>query len=262
MTMIIRHDKKGKIKKRVVLIVSSILLVYGIFFSPIAPFFSGLMHTVATPFWKAGHSFSETFSPSLSYFSSRKELYLENKELKAQVESMAAKISDRDLLRKENEELKGMLGRGNDRARVLAVVLAKPNQTPYDTLIIDVGEKHGVKKDNIVVSENVVVGKIEEVFQTSSKVVLFSTVDQEQTVSVGYENISAQAIGLGGGNFEIQLPKNTDVSVGDTIYLPDIEPRIFGVVERIESGTTDAFERVLFRLPVNPFTISKVEVIL
>ncbi|MCK5027417.1 MAG: rod shape-determining protein MreC [Candidatus Pacebacteria bacterium] len=262
MTIIIRRDKKRKTRKMVTLFVVSAFLVYGILLSPMAPFFSGLAHTAATPFWKAGAAFSETLSPFLSYFSSRRELYLENKELKVQVGSMVAKVSDRDLLRKENEELKEMLGRNNDRERILAVVLARSDQTLYDTLIIDVGEKHEVKKDNIVISENVVVGKIEEVFQDSSKVVLFSTAGKEQVVVVGSGGPSSNAKGLGGGNFEIQLPKNSGVSVGDTIYLPDIEPRIFGVVERVESGTTDAFERILFKSPVNPFMLSKVEVVL
>ena len=262
MTMIVHRDKKRKTKKRITIFIISVFLVYGMFFSAIAPFFSGIAHTAATPLWKAGNAFGETFSPFLSYFTSRRELYLENKELKEQIQSMVAKISDRDLLREENKELKKILGRSDERIKILAIVLAKPSQTPYDTLVIDVGQKHGVKKGNIILSENVVLGRIAEVFYSSSKVVLFSTAGQEITVSVGDDGVSAQAKGLGGGNFEIQLPKNTEVSVGDTIYLSNINPQVFGVVERIESGTKDAFEKILFKSPVNPSTISKVEVVL
>lgn len=260
--MIIRRDNRRKGKKRIALFVASVLLVYGIFFSPIAPFFSGVAQTAATPFWKVGHSLGDTFRPFLSYFSSRRELYLENKELKAQIDSMTAKIADRDLLRDENKELKKLLGREDEAKRVLAMVLAKPSQTPYDTVIIDAGEGAGVSKGDMVVFENMVVGEIDDVFLTSSRVTLFSTSGATTTVTVGDIGIDAEAVGLGGGNFEILLPKNSEVSIGDTIYLSDIEPRMFGVVEKIESGTKDAFERVLFKSPVNPFTLTHVEVVL
>ncbi|MCK5027628.1 MAG: hypothetical protein KAS07_04365, partial [Candidatus Pacebacteria bacterium] len=75
------------------------------------------------------------------------------------------------------------------------------------------------------------------------------------------EALVAEAIGLGGGNFEIKLPKNSHVSIGDTVYMSGIDSRVFGIVEKIESGTKDAFERILFKSPVSPFTVRFVEVI-
>ncbi len=258
----LHQDKRKKNIKRTTFFVLLICLVYVLFMSPLTPSFSGYFHRVAQPVWNFSTKAQEWLSPSLSYFSSRRELYIENKELKEQLNAMSARIADRSLLYHENVILKEHLGRyEKEPERIFAVVLAKPDMTPYDTLIIDVGKDDDISVGDLIVVENVVLGEVAETYQTSSKVRLYSSHGERVTVFIGDNAIGAEAQGLGGGNFEIELPRNVDVFVGDSIYIPEFHPQILGIVEHISSDPNDTFERILFRSPVNLFSLRFVDVI-
>ena len=182
--------------------------------------------------------------------------------MKEQLELMGARLADRSFLYHENIALKGRLGRyEKEPERTLAVVLAKPDMTPYDTLIIDVGKDDNVSVGDTILFENVILGEVSEAYQTTSKVWLYSSHGEYVDVFIGDNAITAEAKGLGGGNFEIELPRNVDVFVGDSIYIPKFHPQILGIVEHINSDPNDAFERILFRSPVSLFSLRFVDVI-
>lgn len=259
--MMLRQDKKKKkVKKAAVLIVIA-GVVYMLFASPISSPIVGYLHQAVSPVWKIYTIAEEKLEPLLSYFSSRRSLYIENKELKEQLSIIGARLADRSFLYNENLTLKEKLGRyAEDPERILAIVLAKPDRTPYDTLVIDVGKKNGVSAGNIIMIENVVLGEVAEVYQASSKVRLYSSYGEQVTVFIGNEAIMAEAKGLGGGNFEIELPQNVDVFIGDSVYISEFDPRILGVVEYINADANDAFEKILFRSPVSLFSLRFVDV--
>jgi hypothetical protein len=64
---------------------------------------------------------------------------------------------------------------------------------------------------------------------------------------VGVNSIQSIAIGKGGGNFEIKLPKNTQIQVGDTVSLASTTTKIIGSIQFINTSPTDSFERALFK---------------
>jgi cell shape-determining protein MreC len=262
MMMTLHRDRRKKNFRRAYFFVLVVCLVYVLFMSPLSSSITGYSHQAAEPFWKLGAKVEEKLDPFLGYFSSRRELYLENKELKEQLDVMSAKLADRSFLRRENVFLKERLGRyEKEPERILAVVLAKPDITPYDTLILDVGYDSGVSKGDLIVFENVVLGEVTEAYHTTSKARLYSSCGERVAVFIGDNAIAAEAEGLGGGNFEIELPQNVDVSVGDSIYIPQFQPQILGIVEQINVDPNDAFEKILFRSPINPFSLRFVDII-
>ena len=260
--MMLHQDRRKKNKKIKIFLILIVIFTYVLFISPVSSTFTGYFHRVAQPFWKINVKIQDWLSPSLSYFSSRRELYVENQDLKKQIEVISARLADRSFLLHENTLLKENLGRHEkEPKRVFAVVLAKPDITPYDTLVLDVGRDNMVSVGDLVLVENVVLGEIEEVYQISSKARLYSSNNQKTNVFIGDNAIGAEAQGLGGGNFEIELPRNVDVFVGDSIYVSDINPRVLGTIEYINSDPNDVFERILFKSPVNPFSLRFVDVI-
>ena len=260
--MILHQDKRKNNLKKTFFFVLALCLAYVLFMSPFSSFFAGYFHRVTEPIWKFGIGVEEKVAPASSYFSSRRELYIENKKLKEQVAATAVKLADRNFLYHENIALKESLGRyKKEPERILAVVLAKPDITPYDTLIIGVGKNSNVSKGDLVLVENVVLGEIAEAYRDSSKVRLYSSSGEQITVFIGDEAIGADAHGLGGGNFEMELPRNVNVFVGDFIYTPNIYPRLLGTVEYINSDSNEVFERILFKSPVNLFSLRFVDVI-
>jgi len=257
MMMMLHQDKtKKNLKKGTFFILVCLICLF------CSSSFAEYFHGVTQPVWKFGIKVQDWLSPSLSYFSSREELFNENKELKEQVNAMSSRVADRSFLLHENTVLKESLGRREiEPERIFAVVLAKPDMTPYDILVVDVGKDKSVLVGDLVLFENVVLGEVVEVYQTSSKVRLYSTSKQKVSVFIGDSAIGAEVQGLGGGNFEIKLPRESGVFAGDSIYVSDINPRILGTVEYINSDPNEVFEKVLFRSPVNLFSLRFVDII-
>lgn len=236
------------------------LFVYFGFFGSSISLLSRGVQTAAVPLWKAGDFVDNAAVPLTSYFSSKSSLSSQNKELQTQIDAMVAKLADRDYLRDENLRLKNTFGRSISNKRIFAVVLSKPGQAPYDVLVIDVGKDQNVIVGQKVLFENVLIGEISEVLEHSSKVVLYSSSEHTFPVFVGEKGLEAQVVGRGGGNYEIKMPRNSGTAIGEIIYVPHIEPRILGTVEKIESGPKDAFELLLFKSPVNFNTLRFVEI--
>jgi cell shape-determining protein MreC len=148
-----------------------------------------------------------------------------------------------------------------DNSRVLGVILARPPRTPYDSLLIDIGEDEGLMPGDVVYAEgNYVIGEIGEVFKDTSVLVLYSAPGQNHDVLLGSSTIPVVAEGRGSGNFYIKVPKNIVVTEGDQIVAPDIKNKIFGTVERVDSGEGDAYSYVYFKLPVNLYALHYVQI--
>jgi len=79
---------------------------------------------------------------------------------------------------------------------------------------------------------------------------------------IGNNNIEKEAVGLGGENFKVEIPREIDVKEGDSIVIPSISTNVFGVVEKIEFKESDSFQNVLFKNSVNVSELKWVEVLL
>lgn len=193
---------------------------------------------------------------------SKRSLALDNASLRqknAEQENLAAVNK---ALEKENADLKFLLGRTDSTDRILASVLSKPNVSPYDTLVIDVGTNNGVHVgDRVIALGDFVVGFVSNVYPTTAQVTFFSSPGQKTEVKIGEAGIGATAEGRGGNNFAAALPRDTIVAKGDVVTLASFDTQVFAVVESVLSNSTDAFKTVLFKNPVNIFTIDWVEVV-
>ncbi|MFA5934875.1 MAG: rod shape-determining protein MreC [Candidatus Paceibacterota bacterium] len=196
--------------------------------------------------------------------SSKKSLIKENEVLKEQISKGEKDRIIFDLVKKENEELKDILNRkSNKNNYVLGSVLIKPFLSPYDTLIIDVGSSDGIKIGSKVLADgNSFIGYVSEVYSNTSKVVLYSSYGEKIPVLIGQNNIEKEALGIGAGNFKVEMPRESDVKEGDTIIIPSVSSNIFGVVEKVQFKATDSFQNVLFKSPVNISELKWVEVVI
>ena len=152
----------------------------------------------------------------------------------------------------ENLNLKETLGRKNSKTNmVLSAILSKPNQSSYDTLIIDVGIEQGIKEGNTVFAlGNIPVGAIAKTYLHSSTVKLFST-SGEKTQAVVSGNIYLELVGRGGGNFEMIIPADFKLVKGDEVVLPGITPYVLAITETMISDPRDSAVKALLVSPVN-----------
>lgn len=218
------------------------------------------------PLWHMRAAAISSFSHTIETLQRRRDLSLENALLREQIREREIRLLSFAALEAHHEELSFALGRlGTTTLETgtlkTAAVLARPPLSPYDTFIIDIGERGGVSAGSFVSGfGSVALGRVALVHGNTSAAVLFSAPGEETAVLVGEERVPLIARGMGGGAFEVRAPRDIPVREKSTVLLPGFETFIIGIVERVIEEPTDPFKRVLFRSPVNIFEIGFVEI--
>lgn len=259
----LHHKKRGKGIFTgtfvIVLFVIGVVVIIRLLF-PTA--ISGPLQSISVSFWKAKNVIVSESRDSLQLLSSKKALVERNREMEEALTQASFISFEKELLSEENIELKELLGRQAFEETILAVVLARPPVSVYDTFIIDAGEDDGVQTgDRIVVSGDIIIGTIAAAHNRTSTVKLFSAPGEVTDVNIGPENILASAEGKGGGNFTVRLPRGVGVEEGDIVTRPSISSKIFGIIEFIITDPVDPFQTILFKNPVNISEIKWVQVV-
>ena len=163
----------------------------------------------------------------------------------------AALLLDRDALYAENLDLKKRLGRGSEVSRVLAGVLLRPPETPYDTLVIDAGSAQGIARgDKVSAGGTVVIGIVSELYAHASRVTLYSSPGEKYDGILGGV-LSIVVEGQGGGSLRAQVPSGTPVAVGDAVVLPGVFGGLSARVKSIDRGANQSFTAIYLSLPVS-----------
>lgn len=173
-------------------------------FSPLQKFFFKTSNSI--------YLFFETISQI-------KNLKNENEILKAEIKKLIAENENLKTLKKENEELRKALGLSLNEEFNLILANFVAKDIVGDVILIDKGEKNGVKEGQVVIlPEKILVGKVIKVFSNFSKVRLFTDKDFTFDVEIPERNLTALCRGL--GNFEAQLeflPKEKEIFSQDQI---------------------------------------------
>lgn len=222
-------------------------------------FFGTITHTIGRPLWSSWAAIRE--SQIGSYVTTRHSLILENQLLRDENELLKTETAVMSLLETENAELKSSWGRSTEKVQTLvAAVLVTPPRSPYDTIVIDVGSVDGVIAGALVSSHsNVILGKVQTVYPYTSIVELFSSPESVHEVVLG-QGVRAQATGKGGGVYEVSLPRDTIVAMGDPVYIPSITPRVYGIIDYISEEEARPFITIKFKTPINVERLTFVEV--
>ena len=256
-------DKKIKRKKFSKIAFCVALLVILFYFR--SGIFSGFSYgssVIFRPVLILGQNIGGKLKNVSLFFASKNSLYNQNTDLKYKLDEDVAKMANYNSVLAENINLKEILGRKSEQnTLVLAAILGKPNQSLYDTLIIDAGVQQGIKAtDRVFAFGNVPIGRVAEVYLYTSKVILFSNSGEKTQVVITSKNIFMEIIGRGGGNFEMILPRDFVVQKGDEAVLPGITPYVVGIVETIISDPREPFQKALLVSPVNIQELKFVEV--
>jgi rod shape-determining protein MreC len=246
----LRSDRKfRKIWLIPVIIIAIILFL--IISSPLQRALGGTLNYLSYPFWKAKATFSNRVSHGEALWRSRLSLVEDNKALRKELARLELNLETLPFLEEENKNLKALLDRGALHENLPALVLARPPQTFYDVLIIDVGKNSGLEGGEIVYFESIVLGEVEEVNAKTSKVRLYSSSGVETEAFVERIDLPVLVTGRGGGNFKARLPQESPIEEGDFLTIVGNPNRLLGQVEAIEANPKDSFKRILLRYPVN-----------
>lgn len=223
---------------------------------------SYVSHIVFRPIFLVGQNIGDNLNTLQSYLSSKNALMIENENYRNQYNDTTTKMANYNVLLDENLKLKEILDRKKEKVSlVLANILAKPNQSPYDTLLIDIGtNKNLVVGELVFAFGNTPIGRVKEVYMNSAKVALFSSPGEETEVVIPGKDVFMNLVGRGGGNFEMNLVKDLGIGVGTEVVLRGNTPYALGTVESILSDPRQAFDKALLISPVNIQQLKFVEV--
>lgn len=221
-----------------------------------------VLHAAAAPLWRGGQWVGASAEGFFENFRSKGQLAAENQHLTQELSELSVRLLDRNELYEENLRLKEMQGRDASVNAVLSAVLARPPKSPYDTLVLDAGEREGVSAgDFVAASETLIIGVIERVTPRTSIVRLFSAPGEKTEVLLGQRGPAVEALGRGAGNFEARVPVGISINLGMSVFIPTVTPHVFAVVEHVEFNPSDSSRTVFFRSPVNPFELRFVSIL-
>lgn len=224
--------------------------------SVVFSFFDSFIISVASPFWKTENVVIRNIQNWSIVFENQKNLLEENAILKEKVSSLELTILSLSRGQTQEEILMELAGRKKSPDTIIAAVLTRPPQSPYDTIIIDAGSRDAiVLGSEVSLSEGPILGKVSEIFPNRAKVKLFSSSGEETGAILERGNVPVTLKGQGGGNFKITLPQDVSVEKGDRILSADISSRLIAVVGEVSSEATDSFKEVLAKSPTNIFNL-------
>ncbi len=213
--------------------------------------------------WRVGLKGQSVPKVFAGYLKSKNKLQNENVELRNKLDEANLQILSTTIYKDENKKLKEILGRKEHANMVLAEILSKPNKSPYDIIVIDVGNVDGIVVGQMVIAKgSVPIGEIVEVGKKNSKAKLYSTPGTITEALFEGNQIDLDLKGTGSGGFEITIPKDVEVHVGQAILSKQVYSRIIALISGVVSTEHDSYKKVLAKSPINIQELSWVQVVI
>jgi cell shape-determining protein MreC len=248
------QNKKERIRrKRIIQTIIGVVVFLLLSLSGFLLWAGKFFNYIGRPIWKAKEVVSKDISGKSYLVSTKSSLLSENQRLINENTELRNSMLGYSILKSENDQLKELMGRIPVKDKfILGTILTKPNISPYDTLIVDIGKAEGISEgDKVFANAEVPIGEVSKVYQNNSLVVLYSNPGQITEATIEGSNASVELVGRGGGNFEMTIPEGLDANVGTSVVLPNINSQIIAVVQSIISAPTDPAKKVVLKSPIN-----------
>lgn len=255
-----QENKQKMSRKKIASFVAVGIIIVGVLIFGITGIVRRLLQG---PTWLA-HTLDTVATETISSLTPKSILLKEYKMLQEKIQQSELLNTQIAILTQENEALRKELGYFKTSSSVLlAEIIAKPNRSLYNRLIINRGSDDGIMIGQQVRSQGIVaLGEISEVSKNTATVTLYSGPQFSGDLVIKNEkNIFVPALGKGSGTFEIHIPREISIIDGDLLALPENQNIVVGVVKSIIFDPRDPFQTVLARIPVNVQELRFVEVV-
>ena len=249
-------NKKRKMLK-IVLVITVILFIFmGVSFATMnssseAGVGNNVINVILSPFQKFFSGIGSGIEDFFSYNHDVKTYKEENLALKEKVDELERQVRDLSSLEEENDRLRSILGLKEsdmDERMVVCEVSAKDPGNWFYVFTIDKGTDHGIKKNDAVMTNQGLVGRVTEVGTNWAKVT--SIIDSDS--SVGAVISRTQEIALIDGDMTLAeqgkcrldyIKSDISIVAGDTIEtsgLGGIYPKgiLIGTVSEIKNDSS------------------------
>ncbi|MBV9325149.1 MAG: rod shape-determining protein MreC [Chloroflexi bacterium] len=190
-----------------------------------------------------------------------RDLADENAAYKDQIDQLQSQVVKMHELEVENADLRNLLSmrdRTGPGALVPVQVIARDDSPYVQAITIDHGAADGVKQDAVVITHQGLVGLVEKVDPTSSKVRLINDLNSSVSVRLQTEARTTGVLrGESQGNLMVidYIPQTDVVSEGDVVLTSGLggvypEGLVVGKVDRIERKDADPFQSAVVQAAV------------
>jgi len=188
------------------------------------------------------HFFLSGFGNTATLAVQRERLAQENVALTNENQALLQKIADLKAL---------SLSPG-----IPAGVVARPPESPYDTLVLAAGRNAGVALGMEAFGNGgVPIGTISSVLDDFSRVTLFSAPGVQTGGWVGHAALPLTIQGMGAGAMQATVSRSAPIAVGDTVFVPGPGMLPIGTVVRIDSDSSSPGVTVRIQSALNLFSI-------
>lgn len=201
--------------------------------------FSGVAAVLFTPYEYTRIWLTESSGTLPVLLRDRNELLGQIRQLEATLQTEQGTEGTIRRLQFENEQFRELLGAIPD-SRVLARVIARPPELPYDVLMLDRGSAHGVVQGAAVFAgRDTVIGLVSHVTTRASYVTLVSDPRISVTVFVIGPNIFTVAEGMGNGVLRVRVPQGISLSASNVVLLPAVDAGVLGTIAEVVTTPTN-----------------------
>jgi rod shape-determining protein MreC len=210
-----------------------------------------VLAAVVYPVQLAGKTFFSFAGSSFGRLATLFSASSQNQQLKTELAALKVKLVAAESLQAENRQLSAALNfLSRSPLKLLpSRIISDGASNLFGTLLINRGSSHGVEKDMAVIAPQGLVGKIDEVFPFSARVLLI--VDPQSFVSA-YDQASGDFGLVAGKNFYLSfdyVPVSAGLRVGDLLVTSsrsDIFPSglAVGKISKVTKKDNDIFQVV------------------
>ena len=209
---------------------------------------------IFSPIFQSADALATESHALFSSFGDTTRLALENERLSE--ENAALSLENQALLRKADAFSE--FGGGQS---ITAGVVARPPESPYDTLVLAAGARAGIEVGmEVFGAGGVPIGRISSVLADFSRATLFSSPGVATAGWAKDKSIPLVITGSGAGTMQAFLARSAGVTVGDTIFAPGPGMLPIGTVARVESDPSSTSVTLRIAPALNLFSIAWVVV--
>jgi rod shape-determining protein MreC len=224
-----------------------VILILGFYQGGVKNFFYLRSQSFQKNLWQKGDNLSGFFEGVLN----GKKLKEENEGLRKYNRELLKEIAHLRGLEEENRKLREALDCGLQEDYKLALADLVSKDTSGDFILINKGSRGGFRVGMpVVTEEKMLLGKINEVYEDFSRVVLISNPESSFPAEVQGKEASGIIKGKGASQISLEkVPQEKEVKEGDIVItssLGEIFPKglLIGKIERVQESDIEPFQKV------------------
>lgn len=234
-----------------------LILSLNFFQTEVKGFFYSFSEPIQKAFWRAGDNASDFFEGIFEAPNLKKE----NQELNLKLQELFSLQNSLKELEKENKILRDALGLGLEKECRLELAEVIGKDADKDAVLIDKGSEDGVSNDMpIITSQKVLIGRVAEVYQGHSRVLLISDKKSQLEAEISGSKISGLLKGLGSSRLLLDLiPREEKIKAGDLVVWKDF---LVGLIKEVKKTDASPFQQAEISLFFEISDLDKVFVVL